>query len=363
HGRPTWISGNRPAQHTAKIVIASANRLIEFRHVCLNSSRIAEISVPAWPMPIHHTKLMIANPHAPGIVPPQMPTPFRNSQVSAMIRKVATPPATASPPNQPHGVFDVSTMPAIFCVTDLKLWPGAITAYSPVRGSIIGSRTGSTFGSCMGDLVAILCKLRIRVDDTGGIGGARLVVQIRQHLVAALRRLVLRDLARLIVLIAEDDRVRRARLLARGHNFAVPNRPVLLVRRDLRCFNALHAVAALLHHTARTHRDIRIAHELRALRAVIRIAVQQEVEAPYLVHAVVRAIPSAHAAVVDHQVQAFRRMHRRAHRAHQFASRILAMLTHHRLKVRARSMQVAFEIRIDAKPLHVAANLYLVAAY
>ena len=33
----------------------------------------------------------------------------------------------------------VSTNPAIFCVTDLKLWPGAMTAYSPVRGSIIGS--------------------------------------------------------------------------------------------------------------------------------------------------------------------------------------------------------------------------------
>src|ERR1700744_1659189 len=49
HGRPTWISGNRPAQHTAKIVIASAKRLIELRHVCLNSSRMAEISVPARP--------------------------------------------------------------------------------------------------------------------------------------------------------------------------------------------------------------------------------------------------------------------------------------------------------------------------
>src|ERR1700679_4023039 len=98
HGRPTWISGNVPAQTTAKIVIASANRLIEFRHVCLNSSKIAEISVPAWPIPIHHTKLMIANPHAPGIVTPQIPTPFRNSQVSATSNRLATPPATVSPP-------------------------------------------------------------------------------------------------------------------------------------------------------------------------------------------------------------------------------------------------------------------------
>src|SRR5580692_10556274 len=151
-----------PAQHTAKIVIASAKRLIELRHVCLNSSRIAEISVPAWPIPIHHTKLMMANPHAPGWVTPQMPTPLRNSQVSAMTTSVATPPATVRPPNQPIGVFEVSTMPAIFWVTDLKLWPGAMTAYSPVRGSIMGSTTGS-----IGDFVAMLCELRIGVDDAG----------------------------------------------------------------------------------------------------------------------------------------------------------------------------------------------------
>ena len=51
-----------PAQATAKIVMASAKRLIEFRQFCRSSSRIAEISVPACPIPIHHTKLMIAKP-------------------------------------------------------------------------------------------------------------------------------------------------------------------------------------------------------------------------------------------------------------------------------------------------------------
>src|SRR3984957_20076192 len=131
-----------PAHTTAKIVIASANRLIELRQLCLNSSRIAEISVPAWPIPIHQTKLMMANPHAPGIVTPQIPTPFRNSQVQPTTTPRATPAPTIRPKNQPRGVFDVSTMPAIFCVTDLKLWPGAMTAYSPVRGSIIGASIG-----------------------------------------------------------------------------------------------------------------------------------------------------------------------------------------------------------------------------
>ena len=70
-----WISGNMPAQATAKSVIASANRLMLVRHFWCISSRIAEISVPAWPMPIHHTKLTIAKPQATGWLIPQMPTP------------------------------------------------------------------------------------------------------------------------------------------------------------------------------------------------------------------------------------------------------------------------------------------------
>src|SRR6201996_5249449 len=90
HGRPMCSSGNMPAQHTAKIVIASAKRLIELRQPCLNSRRMAEISVPAWPIPIHQTKLMIAKPQAPGIVTPQIPTPFSTSQVNAITSSSAT---------------------------------------------------------------------------------------------------------------------------------------------------------------------------------------------------------------------------------------------------------------------------------
>ncbi len=61
---------------TAKIVMASAMRLIDVRHFWCISSRIAEISVPAWPMPIHHTKLVMAKPQATGMSMPQMPTPL-----------------------------------------------------------------------------------------------------------------------------------------------------------------------------------------------------------------------------------------------------------------------------------------------
>ena len=62
----------------ANSVIASAKRLIEVRHFWRRSSRIAEMKVPAWPMPIHHTKLAMAKPQATGMLTPQMPTPFIN---------------------------------------------------------------------------------------------------------------------------------------------------------------------------------------------------------------------------------------------------------------------------------------------
>jgi hypothetical protein len=70
------MSGKSAAQATAKSVMASANRLIDVRQSCRKSSRIAEISVPAWPMPIHQTKLMMSNAQPTGMLLPQIPMPF-----------------------------------------------------------------------------------------------------------------------------------------------------------------------------------------------------------------------------------------------------------------------------------------------
>ena len=58
--RPTWMPGKIPAQMTAKMVIASAARFTAVRHCCLNKQRMAEISVPAWPMPIQNTKFVMS---------------------------------------------------------------------------------------------------------------------------------------------------------------------------------------------------------------------------------------------------------------------------------------------------------------
>src|SRR5579875_1253211 len=66
HGRPRCRIGNMPAHATANSVMASEKRLIDVRQSCLRRNRMAEMSVPAWPIPIHQTKLTMANPQPMG---------------------------------------------------------------------------------------------------------------------------------------------------------------------------------------------------------------------------------------------------------------------------------------------------------
>ena len=72
------MPGKIPAHATAKIVIASAARLMLVRQLCRKRKRIAEISVPACPIPTQKTKLTIGNPQATGELLPQTPTPRTN---------------------------------------------------------------------------------------------------------------------------------------------------------------------------------------------------------------------------------------------------------------------------------------------
>src|SRR3984957_4035805 len=350
-----------PAQTTAKIVMASAKRLIELRQVCLKSSRMAEISVPAWPIPIHHTKLMMAKPHATGCVMPQMPVPRRNSHVTAISSRVAPPPARKRPPYHPSGVWGVRTMREIFSVTDLKVCPGPMTRISPVIGSSIGSLTGVSLVAIPFNLLVTSAlrfgQFRVQVQYFSHIGRARTRVVAGQHAVSPRLLLKLAHLARPVINIAEDDRIRRAGLLARRHNLAVADLAVFLVRVDLRPVNALHAVAALFHHAAAADSHVRVVHQLQALRLVI--GEEQEVEAAHLVRAVVRAIAGTHATVEDHRIEAFRRVNRRTDWANLLAGCVFAMLAGHRLEVRARRGQIALKVGVDAQPLHVAANLDL----
>src|SRR5271156_1571845 len=101
HGRPMCSNGNIPAQATANRVIASANRLMEVRHCWCKSSKIAEISVPAWPIPIHQTKLTMAKPQPMGMLMPQMPTPLVSSSPIIRFSNINKENEIANPNNQP----------------------------------------------------------------------------------------------------------------------------------------------------------------------------------------------------------------------------------------------------------------------
>ena len=59
HGRPRWMIGNIAPIISANAVITSAQRVTGRRQPALTSRRIAEISVPAWLMPIQKTKLVM----------------------------------------------------------------------------------------------------------------------------------------------------------------------------------------------------------------------------------------------------------------------------------------------------------------
>ena len=58
HGRPRWMIGNSAPIISANTVMTSAQRVTGRRQPAFTSRRMAEISVPAWLMPIQKTKLV-----------------------------------------------------------------------------------------------------------------------------------------------------------------------------------------------------------------------------------------------------------------------------------------------------------------
>src|SRR5204862_1713102 len=81
---------------------------------------------------------------------------------------------------------------------------------------------------------------------------------------------------------------------------------------DLGFLDALHAIRAFLHHAAHANGDVRVVtHALHFGQLVVIAAARvivEEVEAPDLVGAVVRAVARADAAVVGHVIEAFGRV-------------------------------------------------------
>ena len=60
---------------TAKMVMASAERLMAMRHFWRKSRSTAEINVPAWPIPTHQTKFVMSHDHPTVLFKPHTPMP------------------------------------------------------------------------------------------------------------------------------------------------------------------------------------------------------------------------------------------------------------------------------------------------
>ena len=86
---------------------------------------MAEISVPACPMPIHQTKLMMSKPQPTGTFGPQSPMPLKRRPATVKSSSIRSEKPIAKPTNQPTGVRRWRTMLLILSVTVPKSWPGS----------------------------------------------------------------------------------------------------------------------------------------------------------------------------------------------------------------------------------------------
>ena len=111
--------------------MASAVRLMAVRHFCRNKHKMAEMSVPAWPIPIHHTKFTISQPQNTGGRKPQTPTPVDTSQSRPTARKVAMKAEMTKKTHHQRGAGS-SMMRQIFSVIQ---WKSRLFKTSGRRGS------------------------------------------------------------------------------------------------------------------------------------------------------------------------------------------------------------------------------------
>ena len=76
------------------------------------------MSVPAWPIPIHHTKFVMSNAQPMGTLLPQMPMPVTTRYDKDANSRSVSMKAAPKPSHQPIGVFRARTIAAILSVTD-----------------------------------------------------------------------------------------------------------------------------------------------------------------------------------------------------------------------------------------------------
>jgi hypothetical protein len=83
--------------------MASAKRAMALRQRARRRNKMAEISVPAWPMPTQKTKLMMPKPHATGRLLPQVPMPKYSVQPMQKVPMASAVMVTARATYQARG--------------------------------------------------------------------------------------------------------------------------------------------------------------------------------------------------------------------------------------------------------------------
>src|SRR5579875_1100410 len=119
-----------------------------------------------------------------------------------------------------------------------------------------GPMTGSCQALSAVATISARLALRMRISHRHRVGRARPGVQLVEDRIIEHARLAFGDRALLVVLVAEDDGLRRAGLLAGGLHRVHRRSAVLLVPLDDRLARALDAVGAFLHDAAVAHRHI-----------------------------------------------------------------------------------------------------------
>src|SRR5208337_936932 len=119
--RPIWIITYSPAQATAKRVMASAARLRLDRHFWRNRKRIAEIKVPACPIPTQNTNVPMGRPQPTVWFMPQMPSPVEMTYAVQSAPIKPTVPQTRNASHHQSGAGR-STSPQTRSLIEPKSW-------------------------------------------------------------------------------------------------------------------------------------------------------------------------------------------------------------------------------------------------
>jgi hypothetical protein len=117
HGRPVCRMGKMPAAATAKIVMASAARLMLVRQPWRVRYSTAEISVPAWPMPIQNTKFVMSQAQPIVLELPHTPMPVVTSMYTLYTPSSRAQLATPRANSQALGGLGFSAIQATSLVT------------------------------------------------------------------------------------------------------------------------------------------------------------------------------------------------------------------------------------------------------